>query len=241
MKRPISFGCVFLLSAVLMTAPAAGAELCLSPEGNQTRLSLCGSAPFHATTAHVTDARLVEVPGSSVSVVVWKETPAGDATVPYYAVSLDGQSVNMVEPIFYDLRLRYARFDPALETPAVDAAKGFAYPLIESGPCPCPSTVTCGTPCGCDAGPSCPACAALPGGGFGAQCVKTCIGGLHDGLPCRDNDPVHDHCPGGACGAGSQCDGPPHLGTGCSLDTECAPAKCVGTAYCRDKCARCTP
>jgi hypothetical protein len=76
----------------------------------------------------------------------------------------------------------------------VDSAKGFAYPLIESGPCPCPSTVTCGaTPCGCDAGPACAAC----GGG---QCVKTCTDGVNDGLPCRDND--HGHCPGGTCGSG---------------------------------------
>jgi len=122
MRRRIPFVSVFVLSAVLMTAPAAGGELCLSSEGNQTRLSFCERAPFHATTAQVTDARLVEVTGSSVSVVVWNETPAGDATVPYYAVSLDGQSVNAVAPTSYELRLRYARFDPAIETPAVDAA-----------------------------------------------------------------------------------------------------------------------
>jgi hypothetical protein len=77
----------------------------------------------------------------------------------------------------------------------VDAAKGYAYPLIESGPCPCPSTVTCGTPCACDAGPACAAC----GGG---QCVKTCTGGDNDGLACRDNDPRFNHCPGGTCGSG---------------------------------------
>jgi len=89
----------------------------------------------------------------------------------------------------------------------VDAAKGYAYPPIESGPCPCPSTVTCGlTPCTCDAGPACAACG-------GAQCVKTCTDGENEGLACRDNDPVHNHCPGGTCGSG----------------------------FCRDKCARCTP
>ena len=72
---------------------------------------------------------------------------------------------------------------------------GFAYPLIESGPCPCPSTVTCGTLCACDAGPACAAC----GGG---QCVKTCTGGDNDGLARRDNDPRFNHCPGGTCGSG---------------------------------------
>jgi len=88
----------------------------------------------------------------------------------------------------------------------VDAVRGYAYPLIESGPCPCPSTVICGTPCACEAGPACAAC----GGG---QCVKTCTGGDNEGLACRDNDPVHNHCPGGTCGPGS----------------------------CRDGCGRCTP
>ncbi len=87
---------------------------------------------------------------------------------------------------------------------AVDALK-FAYAL--TGPCPCPSTVACGTPCACDAGPPCPAC----GGG---QCVKMCsVGSMNEGLPCRDNDPIHNHCPGGTCGSG----------------------------FCRDKCGRCTP
>ncbi len=67
----------------------------------------------------------------------------------------------------------------------VDAFKGFAYPF--SGPCVCPSTVTCNatacsnpTPCG------------------GGTCVKTCSGGTYDGMPCINNT----HCLGGLCGAG---------------------------------------
>jgi hypothetical protein len=88
----------------------------------------------------------------------------------------------------------------------VNAVKGYAYEVIETGPCPCPSTVTCGTPCTNDAGPSSPQC-----GGGGAQCVKTCTGGVNDGLTCRDN--THGHCPGGTCGSG----------------------------FCRDKCGRCAP
>ena len=94
------------------------------------------------------------------------------------------------------------------------AVGGYAYPPIESGPCPCPPVhpvsglpLLCGaTACGCEVGPACAAC----GGG---QCVKTCTGGVNDGLACRND--THDHCPGGLCG--------------------------VGGGFCRDKCNRCTP
>ncbi len=65
----------------------------------------------------------------------------------------------------------------------VDAVKGFAYAF--SGPCPCPSTVTCGGSCtGC------------PG-----MCVKTCTGGENAGEPCLNNN----HCPSGACAAVGTC------------------------------------
>ena len=122
MNPSVLFSKRSVIALLSLIAPAAGAELCMSTDAGQTQLSLCGRAPFHSTTAQVTDARLVEVTGSSVSVVVWNETPAGAATVPYYAVSLDAQSVNVVDPTSYDLRLRYARFDPAIETPGVDGA-----------------------------------------------------------------------------------------------------------------------
>jgi hypothetical protein len=67
----------------------------------------------------------------------------------------------------------------------VDAFKGRAYPL--TGPCVCPSTVTCGaTPCNtsapCD----------------GGMCVRTCVSGANGGEPCNKNT----HCPNGTCGPG---------------------------------------
>ncbi len=62
----------------------------------------------------------------------------------------------------------------------VDAFKGFAYPF--TGPCPCPSTVTCeATPC------------ANPTPCGGGTCTRTCNGGIYAGLPCINNT----HCPGG--------------------------------------------
>jgi hypothetical protein len=79
---------------------------------------------------------------------------------------------------------------------AVDGFKGQPYAL--SGPCTCPSTVICNV-------------LACPPGNCGAGvCVKTCSGGLNDGLPCSDN--THDHCPGGTCPT---------------------------TGFCRDRCGRC--
>jgi hypothetical protein len=94
----------------------------------------------------------------------------------------------------------------------VAAVNGYAYPPVDSGPCPCPPVhpvtalpLLCGaTACACEVGPPCGTC----GGG---QCIKTCSGGVNHGLACRNND--HGHCPGGTCGSG----------------------------FCRDKCARCTP
>ncbi len=76
----------------------------------------------------------------------------------------------------------------------VDSFKG--YPYAYSGPCVCPSTVTCNvTPC------------ANPTPCGNGTCVKTCAGGTNDTLPCINNN----HClgslappvPNGVCGAGS--------------------------------------
>jgi len=75
-------------------------------------------------------------------------------------------------------------------TAVVDAVKQRAYSF--SGPCPCPSTVTCGsTPCTS----ATPCVTAL---GAGSLCVKTCRGGTNAGEPCINDT----HCPGSTCGSG---------------------------------------
>jgi hypothetical protein len=95
----------------------------------------------------------------------------------------------------------------------VNAIKGLAYPF--AGPCPCPSLMTCrAVPCATPA-----VCVALPaanGGGPGAMCVKTCVGGTNDGQPCINIA----HCPGG---------------------TSCGNPLPAQPGFCRDKCGRCTP
>jgi hypothetical protein len=94
----------------------------------------------------------------------------------------------------------------------VDAVKQAAYAY--SGPCPCPSTVKC-------AGAGSVACAnptiCITNFGTAATCVKTCVGGDNDGLPCIDTT---RHCPGagGVCGNGG-----------------------ANPGFCRDRCGRCTP
>jgi len=99
----------------------------------------------------------------------------------------------------------------ALEIVAVvDAVKQLAYPF--SGPCPCPSTVTCGS-LACSSATPC--IAAL---GAGAACVKTCAGGTNAGEPCINNT----HCTQGCCGSG------------------CTPTT-TGGGFCNDRCGRCTP
>ncbi len=67
----------------------------------------------------------------------------------------------------------------------VNAFRGQAYPF--TGPCPCPSTVSCDTvPC------------ASSGACNGGLCVHTCLGGDDAGQPCTDDH----HCRNGACGPG---------------------------------------
>lgn len=70
----------------------------------------------------------------------------------------------------------------------VDAYKGVAYPY--TGPCACPSTVTCNaTPC------------TTPTPCAGGMCIRTCTGGPNDGQPCTSNV----HCSSGVCNTGGFC------------------------------------
>lgn len=68
---------------------------------------------------------------------------------------------------------------------AVDALKQFAYPF--SGPCPCPSLVTCNL-----------AACAIPADCGDGSCVMTCVGGANAGEPCINDT----HCAGDTCGTG---------------------------------------
>lgn len=88
----------------------------------------------------------------------------------------------LIHPNAIDL---YRAVDAIDIVSCVDAFRGFAYSF--HGPCPCPSTVTCGAT-DCTIPSNCP----------GGTCVRTCQGGEKDENPCTD-DP---QCPGGTCGPG---------------------------------------
>ncbi len=123
----------------------------------------------------------------------------------------------------------------------VDAVKSYAYPF--GGPCPCPSLAECeALPCPSGAN-DCMA-SALPGLGAEATCIKTCRGGPNNGDPCMTNS----HCPGGICD--KECVGGPNNGLPCnSANPDCPNGSggfttctvVTNTAFCRDKCGRCTP
>ncbi len=101
----------------------------------------------------------------------------------------------------------------------VDSVKGFAYTF--SGPCPCPSLVTCGG--------TCTGCAGM--------CVKTCAGGDNAGGPCINDN----HCPGGGvCGTPGICNGGSRNGLACGAPANCPGGGC-NVGYCRDACGRCKP
>ncbi len=112
----------------------------------------------------------------------------------------------------------------------VDNVKGFAYPF--SGPCACPSAVTCNaTPCA-----SATVCVSTHGPG--SMCVRTCSSGPKMGQACA----ADLHC--GACSAASS-----NAGVPCDADADCPGGVCdagdcppdppAAAGFCRDRCGRC--
>jgi len=117
------------------------------------------------------------------------------------------KAIAQVQPNLLELNADVAAIDLAT---VVDAFKGLAYPF--SGPCPCPSAVTCGPAAGSVACATPTVCTSSFGAG--AMCVKTCVAGDNAGDPCITNT----HCPGSTCG-----------------EADATPG------YCRDRCGRCGP
>jgi len=109
-----------LVLTLLLSAHAVASEVCVAVDGGRTELSLCGGKVFRTTDAEVTDTRLVSVPDSTVLLVLWNEHSAAPGAVPYYAISVDGEEIALVRRTSYELKLKYGRFDPLQETPAVD-------------------------------------------------------------------------------------------------------------------------
>ncbi|HNQ23931.1 MAG TPA: S8 family serine peptidase, partial [Phycisphaerae bacterium] len=105
-----------------LKAWAAGdaAGLAVNSRDGLTTLSLGGLDPFHRTDRSVVDARTVDVPGTPVLLLLWHEVAADGTVVPCYAISLDGARVDVVRETSYELKLRYADFDPLAGSPEVE-------------------------------------------------------------------------------------------------------------------------
>ncbi len=64
----------------------------------------------------MTDGRVIELSGTPVLLVLWSERAAAGELTPFYAISSDGDKVTVVRKTSYDLKLKYATFDPATES-----------------------------------------------------------------------------------------------------------------------------
>jgi len=119
MKRWIRLIGVFVLSAFLFPEDGLAVNLVIRGNGPTTELALLGEAAFHSTPAAVTDARLVEVPGSALLLALWNEHAPGGPPVPHYAFSFNGQTFAFARETSYEIKLSPTEFDPLLGVPDV--------------------------------------------------------------------------------------------------------------------------
>jgi len=103
----------------LLVAHLPAEELLVSTSELRTTLSLGDEPPFHVTTAHVTNPRVIHVPGSSVVLALWTERTGSHGDQAFYALSKDGKRVDQVRMTSYHLQLKYATFDPLAAAPDV--------------------------------------------------------------------------------------------------------------------------
>jgi len=132
-KRSVLAGTLLSLLIVGLTTPAPGQNdtglpsptaapaLSMNTSDGLTSLSLGRADPFHTTTLAVLNARSIAVPNTPIQLFLWDEAHSSDATTPYYAISLDGQTVATVRATNYTLKVRHGDFDPAHGTPPVAA------------------------------------------------------------------------------------------------------------------------
>jgi hypothetical protein len=119
------------LTAIILAAglPAA-ADTALPPfltvgradHGSTWTLSLGHDAPFHQTSRPVTNQRLIPVPGTATSLLLWDEKD-GRKTESMYAVTRDGRTIaGRPRPAPTTVHLKFADFDPRSRLPLVPAA-----------------------------------------------------------------------------------------------------------------------
>jgi hypothetical protein len=101
------------------SASNSSAGLVVRKNNQEYSLSAEGLGTFHRTSRQVQNARLIEVANSRTHLALWEERRADGSAVPFYAISLDGQTVASVQETSYDILLRYSKFDPAVQRPSV--------------------------------------------------------------------------------------------------------------------------
>ncbi len=124
LTRPVLLAAALLLAGLLGLAVPASRSLAAGPPASGDRdrghaVQVDGLGVIRRTADPVRRARVIQVPGSSLLLVLWEEEPPAGPTVPYFALSPDGRSVAALQATSYDLLLRYARFDPLANPPAV--------------------------------------------------------------------------------------------------------------------------
>ncbi len=97
-------------------------SLVLLASGVTPRAQREARAPQREARAHTSDSLEIRVPGSNARARVWTETDAEGREVPFYSLSLDGQTFGAAKATNYDLLLRFQRFDPLRATADVPAA-----------------------------------------------------------------------------------------------------------------------
>ena len=100
---------VLVLSGFLFPVDGLAANLVIRPNGPSTELALLGQASFHSTRAALTDARLIEIPGSGLLLALWNEHVPGGPPVPHYAFSFDGQTFAFARETSYEILTQRSR------------------------------------------------------------------------------------------------------------------------------------
>ncbi|MDQ3713339.1 MAG: S8 family serine peptidase, partial [Acidobacteriota bacterium] len=117
---------VMLLIVVLQTMNRVDAnqptELKINRENNQFAMSAGALGTFHRTTRAITDAQIIELPQSNTKVFTWQEAGESGSKSPFYAISLDGKTIEKTQETSYEMLLRYAKFDPLVEIPTTTDA-----------------------------------------------------------------------------------------------------------------------
>ncbi|MBC7835473.1 MAG: S8 family serine peptidase [Phycisphaerales bacterium] len=94
-------------------------DLPVQEGGGLSVIVLPGGEPFHQTSRPVLSCRMMNPGGleTPTIVVLWDEAveggDAGGAVEHFYAISRDGETFPLVGPITYEIRLRFATFEPS--------------------------------------------------------------------------------------------------------------------------------